>query len=1671
MWRILRLVLLPLVVIGLLLAIKDPFQRLIVRRYVLSQVERVTGNPILYNNISYDGNTILIDRPLFSASDGSYSITAEQLRIDYDILFNQRELIATIDVVHPKVFLDNHELSSHQGQELIWWSAWLSSHVTLKVDHGEVAWRDQDNVSPVATFDMILQNGTRHPKGTINLSVVGKGNRHAQITFDDTAAAAKTTIRMQGVPANLAMALSSGFSGFHLPFRTTQGSLSGLWQWQGEQSFGQLTLENVVANVSKTPIQIRIKEAKLAGTPSMADENASAIQVQGAVQVTSTYGSWTLEGLKGQLSLNSDDYYSFSCRGQWRHSDELKALRLDGGGKWNSAVHGILSFIDPKGGESRIELWHQDDQDIRAKFSNVDASEISLLKDFFAYQQPEISAWKIIRGRFNGSLMAKPQRVEISHLAADSLEVRHLHMGWMVRLDKGRGHLSVDRMSGFATALDLEGGSLSVEEEEDTVCLLSHIDGQITVGPGDSRLNLRGKLTENQGSFELSYQDDLNLSIHTCGSFVARYFPSNLREHVMALFLDEPLLIQTTVRGERVRGNFLLGEQKTPQVSFSLDLLQSLPATCYACVAGQSLTTVWGDPLRQFSSAQSPEKEAPFFRNGRLEIAPIKLQRLMANQECFWKDLQGTVKVKGTFDAHQTNLALHFTDLCLDTPVAVSQPIAVTAQMCINRDSQAVSFRLPFSHLTIFDKVHGLSLVDAAGTFAYQNDRIMIKGFDVAVEGVLISGDIVSSPLSTSTDLLWEFTPELFSGTVSQVASVLRHFDDRNGLLQKLPLQGMVSLRGSSSKILFNVTEAGSQWQGKVLGELREGMLASMTSNLAVRELVADFSYDIASNVLDISDVQGTLLVGQPGRNVEEYVLASDKMRVAEYPYEHVFFDVTVVDKSRDVLRVSGEASTQMHASGYKEIQFAFDRDITHFSCVHPTIFDLRLNDWSQVAFIDFKIEVDLQKTLKDLQWFSRAGLPFVSQRVVDELQNISAAKGSLAVLMEYNRHAPIFSYHIKGRDIALNDHVVNMLQLSGSIQGNNWIVDQFQVDDLSFAADLTQMENRWKVNFLGARCSKALTIGMDGEYFPDNGVFHGRLNLLEMNLSQLKRWGYGRRFAKRFQPNGDIRAQGKVDITVLPSPEWFHLSATVDTQMRGVELGGVRFRDATHIKTEVDSHTGCVFHAIRTMLLPTQPGGRPVVMELDRLAYHLAQNSLSIEGGRFKAPDGAMGWVADALKGPLGPTGHQLAHRMVEKISSTSGTNGSFEVAFTPGNSSLQMQIDGGTYMYEGKPYLVKDLTVDFSPYELKVGALVEYAGNPLWVKVLNQCPPSPYGELLLSDRAFVEAAHRPMVVSWEYDATSGFTVKQVKGELFGFNAALMARGENGLQSEVSELDGTVWVDLATAAPLISDSFAKNVQACALKASYLLDGTWMINHLDTDWIHFSGMAKAENWEIGGYQLNSLTTHLEMTPSRIKFTDMLILDPAGNVKVGEATITNVATQDWRITIPAMCATNVTPSGLKRSQESSHHRRHDIVFPELMVTDIRGSINDMASFTADGYASFHYSNKKRGKGLLGFTSDFMSGLGLDWDVITPSSGSIEYAIKDGRILLTRLKDVYSQGKLAKYSLPKEGKVSSVDFKGNLDITIKLRPHQPLLKVTEKMTLMVGGNLKKPTFAVH
>ncbi|MBA3956873.1 MAG: hypothetical protein H0X51_00555 [Parachlamydiaceae bacterium] len=512
-------------------------------------------------------------------------------------------------------------------------------------------------------------------------------------------------------------------------------------------------------------------------------------------------------------------------------------------------------------------------------------------------------------------------------------------------------------------------------------------------------------------------------------------------------------------------------------------------------------------------------------------------------------NLEGKARVNGRFDQKSLVVEYALEQFTLKHP-------AFFLEMPSKSSSDRADF--PGIHYIDFESgSHGGVLIASEAVFGTKNraltftdvhsqvfigqHSIYVSDIQAYCKDVYVDGEVLLDISRLKEEgLIIDAHADTMSGRISHLQELLKQYEPTLDL--KTCFDGDLALRQEGADLHMCIHQGAIQMEGMLHGALTDGTLTKQGSDLKLREVSVDFDYDFAQRRLDLSSLQGVVLVGSSG-NFEEYALAGDYICLTDLETGEMEFDVWVGDRNRDIVRLVGV--TQPTQAG--DLDFVLDHTLSHFSNLHPQLFELTLSsDWSQLLWANLQFNFEMQTVLQDFQRFSRTGLLFLSRHLLTKLNELKKIEGAVQFNLKYDDQTSILSYHAQAADLTFGKQHFQKGVLTGTKKDNIWTIDQLLLDDASFAAEFLHVGDTWKINFLGARLGNSFLIGLEGDYTDRNQVLEAKINLFEANLSELTEWPSLQAIVLEWQPKGKITATGTMRVSLEESHPTFGKPSTV---------------------------------------------------------------------------------------------------------------------------------------------------------------------------------------------------------------------------------------------------------------------------------------------------------------------------------------------------------------------------------------------------------------------------------------------------------------------------------------------------------------------------------------------
>lgn len=333
---------------------------------------------------------------------------------------------------------------------------------------------------------------------------------------------------------------------------------------------------------------------------------------------------------------------------------------------------------------------------------------------------------------------------------------------------------------------------------------------------------------------------------------------------------------------------------------------------------------------------------------------------------------------------------------------------------------------------------------------------------------------------------------------------------------------------------------------------------------------------------------------------------------------------------------------------------------------------------------------------------------------------------------------------------------------------------------------------------------------------------------------------------------------------------------------------------------------------------------------------------------------------------------------------------------------------------------------------------------------------------------------------VDWK-EGKGAFSIGQ--GEKLQF---VVHKGENGLLfdsiqgnfgrlsanlkvNKKGELKGNVSIDFSLFDELFDLPLNRLVHLWKAGTGYQFDGVFTPSNRLFDW-GFKGKIKGQSFECGGYQLRSLDAKIGIEPGLITIENLDLTDDAGKMWIEEGALMKSAqTGEWMCSFPLIEIRGFQPSVLHKIS-GGENGSNALVLKTASVRDVRGKIDDLNALTCLGNLRFTNASKKKENPLpSGLSKEELEQLGIDWNILIPAAGEMEFNVQNGRIYLREIRNMVSEKSRSEFLPPKSGVMGYLDFDGNLFIDLLVR-QKTVRSLSAPVSLKVRGTWEEPKVTV-
>jgi hypothetical protein len=1680
----------------------------IIEKSLRNSLPKINDKKLIIKNLRKENHLWVFDGPFLE----NETISAAQSTLDYSIDFLRRTVQVNLCVSHPLLTIEKPnetEIGWHSKKQSF--ANWIKVQGTVCVDHGHLSLADKGY-----GFEGTMHFGEQKTEGISYIHSKDESDQSEKLKIafkQDDKNQLEVSFDAKNLPCIQFEPLFHYFVTSANALKFLKGTLNGQYglafdSQKGAIFWGKGSLKNLVFENPSNHLQGIIEEVLFDLEKDEKNYHSFGyMQVQGNSSLQSLQSPlpWDLKNFKAKVRIDQNKEAVLNCSGQYKNQDDSFDLQLEGKGilAVEQADLNLNCTLENSQLKSLANLSYKDLNTLKSidlEFSNVRHQEITFLQSLLKQNFLSIPDLTIERGFFNFKAKAEIAQNQQPFLKLDQINISDFkgvfkEKTLLIPILRGSALVNLKEEDFFnSTEADLsfKNGSFSLSQNNHEISI-ENINADINFSQGYFEKTLfEGDVGNAKISLSLDKGNSQHAELDLTGDLkdLITLIPENTLKNKLSCCFDQHHLhlsadMTSHPKGHGIEGSLKLVDiaQVERYIDFGFELLNEKILTREAFLEKwiPSQLSFLKEKIELFPDVK---KENPsYVANGWLKAESLPLEDYLAPflvEESRMR-IKGQGSVKGTFDEDNLLLTYTFHKLNLNND-SLSLEVEDVKKNELNPFYQEDPFLfidlnsgqhfgiLSFDNGIYFEKNNGLLFTDINAKIVIDDNNVLIPAIETFSNGVYFSGQI-DILFDDPNDGIFDVDVRTHSahGKLTQLQSLFSHF--QKGLFfLKIPMDGDVSLKQDGGHMHFAFSPTTYDFDASFKGSLSDGHILSNNTNVALHELGFNFEYDHKKNKLDFSDIQGTLLVGDPER-VEEYIVVGEKIHFTDYAQNRSVFDIWVGDKKRDMLRISGQTIPSNAYPESNTVQFLLDREVSHFGDMHPDSFNLVLKDWWDMIEFDFSAKFNLGNLFQDMQRFSRTGFLFLSRHALKQLNDIKVASGDFNVKIDYDQEKSQLNYHIDGQEVNIDKYQFNKVAVDGKKIASTWILDQLLLDEMSIAADILRKEESWQINFLGFKMGKSFLMGMQGEYFDQLQTAEGKIHLLEADLYQIENWPRLKSYLEKIPLKGYLKAAGRFRYECHEG-----LASSIDTNLdlslKNITFKDIPLEDIKDVACHYNSENGLTIHNVQSGL-KSQKGTGKAQFNLGEILYSLRRDELLVKDFKFAIAREELPSLVDQFTAQFpGLISNDLKNQLAN-LKKSGTLEGSLNLDYADPFYAVKLLLKDGEYFLWNKRYKLSQFNLEYDPCELKITSQ-NVTETPYWIVYKTSCKQQSVGEIYITEKPPAEPKQNPLLIDWQNDPQGGFTINRMRGSFHGATFDLTRDLLKAARPNTQFLEGKVALNVHQAAHLISKDLAEKISTWNIGSGYQMKGNWELynSNKENDPLstYFRGRLEGQSFEFRNYLFDRLDADITVSPDEVLITNLHVSDVSGNLSIDQMQFNKNFDHNWILFLSKASAQEFRPNLLRRNDSTPPLTQKPVVVKDLELKNLSGIIGQTESFTADGSLLFSNTPKKNNQNpLFSIPSEILLRIGLDLAVLNPVTGTIYYEIKDARVYLTKLKDVYSQAKMSKFYLSNQKNGSFVDFDGNLSLQVKMKQYNLIFKLAELFTVQVQGSLQKPTYS--
>ncbi|MBA3723010.1 MAG: hypothetical protein H0W88_11515 [Parachlamydiaceae bacterium] len=973
---------------------------------------------------------------------------------------------------------------------------------------------------------------------------------------------------------------------------------------------------------------------------------------------------------------------------------------------------------------------------------------------------------------------------------------------------------------------------------------------------------------------------------------------------------------------------------------------------------------------------------------------------------------------------------------------------------------------LPIQNAFYLEKNTGLPFENIQAQVHFKDYTVSLKSMETTCNGIYMHGQM---DLDYSDPAPGVFSVALaiptINGKISQVQKFFTYLKQQPKFLSKVPLEGEIECKNNGLVLNFDFVPKDYKLLASFQGAIAEGTLPIENFNLVLHDLGMDVEYQHQNETLEFSDLHGILLVGK-GMQAEEYLFSGNHIRFIGLINQNAEVDIQLKQDDKSLMHIVGNTKQIDESS----LEICLNKDKTHLCNITPSKFQLEISDWSKIKSFKLEAPFELATIWPGVKAFIPTGL-FLPKQLLEKISALENPQGVFNMSLNYNESDQALAFEIDGKDFSYNNTNWNSCVLKGKKQDAKWGITQFQIDKLSLAADISQLNDEWKIDFLSLNYGQSFILGLEGIYSEKNNRLDASIKFLETYLTNLSEYPAFQPFFDLWHPKGVVKGKGKMSLEYLDKAPWYRIETDIQANLKQFEIDGFPIKVNKPFSLRFKTDHELELYDLENII--SDGVHDQATLMIDHIHYDLIKDRLKCSQLSFNLPVIHLDDVTSKLHKHFPSFVDEKLINVLKPLKTDGSLSGILTFEKTTAVSRLKIQLDDGSYNLKGRSYLLKNLEFEINQNELKFAGDTHKERFEFAFKGNTFFPNFDHGELIFFDLKGAE----PLSINWKEDPELGFTIQSMHGNFGGMTMALN-NASDGIKPLWSILNGKIDIDFNELSPLLSQEVANKIFDLKLGSKYTFMGTYWINpQLGEDLLdmmYFKGELMGRQVILKGFQIDDINAMVSYVPKRLEVKGLAINDPAGELICSEMTaVQDEKSTDWHLYMPSMTIKNLKPILLRDVEDDrTPSKFKNLIIRRIEMKDIYGNPDQISTWQGEG--SLHFTNPTRKNlqhPLLSIPAEIMLRLGLDPQVLNPVTGTIQYKMAGDRFYLTKFKDVYSEGRGSKFYLADSISPSWMDIKGNLHVQIRMKQYNLIFKIAELFTVSIQGDIRKPKYSLQ